>query len=137
MASTTYTNVLTRGTKATLPSPSDGKIRLATDSQQLFIDYGNSRIEITDYVKGYMTSQILAIQSPLDKVYMSSDNFDFYYYDKIAHTWKCVFGAHATYTTSQIIDLESTPFVTIDNIDTTDGLDFGDEDELIEEEEVL
>ena len=63
MASTTYTKILTRGAKAQLPNVEDGKIRFAADSQQLFIDYGSSRIEITDFVKGYTAAQILQIKS--------------------------------------------------------------------------
>ena len=127
MASTTYTNILTRGNKAQLPSAVDGKIRFATDSQQLFIDYGNSHIEITDFVKGYTTSQILQIQSPLDKIYISSDTFNLYYYDTNTTTWINIFGNH-THTKSQITDLDTIDFINVENIDSTEGLDFGDED---------
>lgn len=134
MASTTYTNILTRGTEAQLPAISDGKIRFVTDSQKLFIDCGASRIEITDFVKGYTTSQILAIQSPLDKLYLSSDTFTLYYYNQTGTTWEKVFAPH-THVTADITDIATVPFVTVNNIDTTEGLDFGDEDE--EEEESL
>ena len=132
MASSTYTNVFTRGLKAQLPSAVDGKIRFATDSQQLFFDVGNSHIEITDFVKGYTAAQILQIQSPLDKIYLASDTFNLYYYDQSNSQWINVFGNH-THTTSQITDLTTSSFVTILNVDTTEGLDFGDED--AEEEE--
>ena len=128
MASTIYTTILTRGTKATLPSAEDGKIRFATDSEQLYIDVGNSHIEITDFVKGYTTAEILEIQSPLDKIYLSSDTFNLYYYDSDTTSWVNINILHE-HSTSQITDLRTTAFVTIDNIDTTDGLDFGDEDE--------
>ena len=127
MSSTSYAKILTRGTKSQLPSASDGKIRFTTDSQQLFIDVGNSHIEITDFVKGYTAAQILQIQSPLDKIYLSSDTFNLYYYDTTNHEWKNLFANH-THTTSQITDLTTSSFVTVLNVDTTEGLDFGDED---------
>ena len=112
MAANTYNPILTKGLKANLPNPtsSSKEIRLTTDSQQLFIDNGTNRIEITDFVKGLNHTQILALNTPLDKIYLASDNFNLYYYDKTNHTW---------------INLSS---ITIDNIDEDDGLDFGDED---------
>ena len=134
MNSTTYTQILTRGNKANLPSVSDGKIRFTPDSQQLFIDYGQSRIEITDVVKSYTAQQILALQSPLDKIYLSSDTHQLYYYDATNTQWINLFANH-THTASQITDLTSIDFITVDNIDSTDGLDFGDEDDEDEEEE--
>lgn len=112
MAATTYNHLLTKGLKANLPattSTSD-KVRLTTDSQQLFIEDGNRRIEITDFVKGLTKQQILALTTPLDKIYLASDTFSLYYYNSTTHAW---------------LNLSS---VTIDDIDETDGLDFGDED---------
>lgn len=114
MAATTYTTIFTKGLKANLPTPASTskEIRLATDSQQLFIDNGTQRIEITDFVKGYNHTQILALTNPLDKIYLASDNFFLYYYDRTNHTW---------------LNLNS---ITIDNIDDDEGLDFGDEDAI-------
>lgn len=112
MAAQTYTNILTKGLKANLPTPtsSSKQIRLTTDSQELFIDNGATRIQITDFVKGLTHTQITGLQSPLDKIYLASDNLNLYYYDRTNHTW---------------VNFNK---VTIDNIDEDDGLDFGDED---------
>ncbi len=129
--STTYAPILTRGTKSQLPSASDGKIRFVTDTQQLFIDYGNAHIEIADYVKGYTSTQILNnISSPLDKIYLASDTHQSYYYDTTNSTWINLSTNH-THPASSITglgDLAEVDFITIENVDTTAGLDFGDED---------
>lgn len=112
MAATTYTTILTKGLKANLPTPTAAskQIRLTTDSQELFIDNGTTRIQITDFVKGLTSTQIRNLQSPLDKIYLASDNLNLYYYDKTAHAW---------------VNFSK---ISIDNIDEDDGLDFGDED---------
>lgn len=79
--STSYEQLFIRGPIANIPSISDGKILLTTDAQRLFIDYGNNtRIEITDFVKGLTKANILSVQSPLDKFYLSSDTHEFMYY---------------------------------------------------------
>lgn len=132
MDSTTYTKIFTRGNKAQMPSASDGIWRLATDAEELFIDVGQSHVQITDFVKGYTTTQILAIQSPLDKIYLSSDTLNLYYYDTTETEWVNLSSNH-THTTTDITDLATASFVTVQNIDTTEGLDFGDEDEDEEE----
>lgn len=131
MSATTYTPILTRGTKANLPETvSDGKVRLTTDSQQLFFEVGSSRIEITDFVKGYNTTQILNISSPLDKIYLASDTKNLWYYNTTETEWENISIMH-THTASQISGLGSLAtlnYITAANIDTTTGLDFGDED---------
>lgn len=78
----TYNQILTRGLKDNLSSTPviDGKIRLATDTQQLFVDFGSVRMEITDIIKGYTESQIRALQNPLSKIYLSSDTNLLMYY---------------------------------------------------------
>lgn len=126
MAASTYTTILYRGSKADLPAASDGKILFATDTQELFIDYGQSHIKISDIVTDYSSTQIPNIQSPLDKIYLSSDTHQLYYYDSTA--WVNLSINH-THTVADITDLSSTAFITGTNIDSTEGLDFGNEEE--------
>lgn len=85
----TYNQILTRGTKANLPTTPivDGKIRLTTDTEQLFIDFGVTRLEITDIVRGKTEDQIRSTENPLDKVYLSSDTHLLLYYDTTNSTW--------------------------------------------------
>ena len=85
----TYNQILTRGTKANLSTTPivDGKIRLTTDTEQLFIDFGVTRLEITDIVRGKTEDQIRSTENPLDKVYLSSDTHLLLYYDTTNSTW--------------------------------------------------
>lgn len=56
-----YAGILTRGVQAAIAAASvvDGKIRVATDSQQLYFDLGSgARIEITDVIKTYTSTEI-------------------------------------------------------------------------------
>ena len=127
MDGTTYAKIFTRGTQASLDSTTtvvpivDGTIRLTTDSQRLFIDQSASRIEITDFVKGLTAQQILGTNSPLDKIYLASDTFVLYYYNKLTSEW-------INLTTASLGALAMKTSVTINEIDEIDGLDFGDED---------
>ena len=132
MAASTYTSILYRGTKATLPTAVDGNILLATDTEELFIDYGQSHIKISDIVTGMSSTQIVAIQSPLDKIYVASDTQQLYYYDSTA--WVNISINH-THSIADITDLSTSSFVTVVNIDSTEGLDFGNEDAVEESEE--
>lgn len=109
--STTYSSILSKGLESNLPAVENGKIRYTTDSKKLFVEDGTSRVEITDVVKGYNTSAILQISTPLDKVYLASDTLHLYYYAN--NTWN---------------DLNS---VSIENI-SPNGLDFGDEDAILD-----
>lgn len=151
--STTYNQILTRGTKSALASTSvaDGKIRFVTDSQQLFIDFGTSRIEITDVVKGYTDSQIKSLSSPLDKFYFASDTHFVYYrsgseWIKLNVSDNPVFEEASTRVNINTGESFSTLFgkikkwfsdlkalafkdsIDVNDIDETEGLDFGDED---------
>ena len=80
--STPYNQIFTRGLKENLPSAPivDGKIRFATDTNELFIDFGVTRIQITDVIKGYTEEQVRAITTPLNKIYLASDNLKLLYY---------------------------------------------------------
>lgn len=87
MPTNTYPQYLTRGTSSNLANTSieDGKIRFTTDEGKLYIDYGTGanakRFEITDLVQGSTEAQILALQTPEDKLYLASDTNVFMYYD--------------------------------------------------------
>ena len=77
-----YDQILTRGPKDNLASTPiiDGKLRITTDSHQLFMDFGVTRFEITDVVKGLTEAQIRLLGSPLDKIYFSSDTYKLMYF---------------------------------------------------------
>ena len=82
-----YNQILTRGTASELNSLpiSDGKIRLTTDTEQLYIDFQgsstNKRIMISDFIIGYTESQIRALANPLEnKFYLASDSSILLYY---------------------------------------------------------
>lgn len=84
-----FNKLLTRGLKSALSSVAldDGKVRFATDTEQLFIDTASKRIEISDIVKGNTESEILAILAPLPKLYLASDTNKLYSYN---NGWVCV-----------------------------------------------
>ena len=76
-----YSGILTRGTKEAIDDTSvvDGKIRLSTDTQQIFFDLGGgARIEITDVIRTYTSTELTAgttIPSNLrNKFFIASDN---------------------------------------------------------------
>lgn len=128
---TTYEKILTRGPISRLPEIDDGKIRLATDAEELFFDVGSSRIKITDVVKGYTATAILDTTSPLDKIYLASDTNQMYYYDTTNTAWINISKNH-THTSADITglgDLAAEDTVTINVIDSVVGLDFGSEDD--------
>ena len=83
----TYNQILTRGLGSSLSSTPvvDGKIRFATDTQELYIDFGVARIAITDVIKGKTESQIKALNPPLNKIYLSSDTLKLLY--KSGNNW--------------------------------------------------
>lgn len=74
--STTYVKILSKGVQANLPEIEDGKLRFTTDTGRLFLDNGGNRIEITDLVKGKTKEEILNIENPLPKLYLSSDTHE-------------------------------------------------------------
>lgn len=86
-----FNKLLTRGVNSALSSVAvdDGKIRFATDTEQLFIDTSSKRIEISDVIKEHTESEILAILAPLPKLYLASDTGKLYSYND---GWICING---------------------------------------------
>lgn len=82
---------MTRGSQETIDSTSieSGKFRLAIDTHRLFLDINSStRIEITDFIKGFTYDEILAIEEPLPKIYMASDTLYCYTYNFTTLEWE-------------------------------------------------
>lgn len=80
---------LTRGLQKKVDNTpiENGKIRVGIDEHRMFIDTSLERIEITDFVKGLTYSEIIHLQKPLPKVYLSSDTHQFLIYDKFKEDW--------------------------------------------------
>jgi hypothetical protein len=78
----TYDNILTKGLKSQLASTSieDGKLRFCTDTGELFLDNGSSRVQICDINSGYTEQQLANILVPLPQVYLTSDTHRLYVY---------------------------------------------------------
>lgn len=72
---------LTRGTQAAIDrTPVEhGKLRWSTDTQRLFMDYNNIRIEYTDIIRGLTDAQIKNLSKPADKIYVATDTHYLYY----------------------------------------------------------
>ena len=75
-----YKHILTRGLKSELDKTNvlDGTLRFVTDTQQLMLDNGTTRIEFTDVIKDFTESQIKSTIAPLPKLYLSSDTHKLY-----------------------------------------------------------
>lgn len=80
---------LSRGLQSVVDRTSieDGKVRFAIDSARLFFDTKNERVEITDFVRGLTRAEILALESPLTKVYLPSDGHSLLVYDFYNEKW--------------------------------------------------
>ena len=84
--------IMTRGRRSTIDNVAveDGKFRFAVDTNELFIDVKNTRIQITDIEMGYTYKDMIAIPNPLPKLYLTTDTNRFYSYDKINKKWDTV-----------------------------------------------
>ena len=82
--SNNYNQILTKGLKSALSSlsVSDGKLRLTTDTSELFYDDGTNRIKISDVVTGQTENEIKSLSSPLQKLYLASDTHRLFTFDE-------------------------------------------------------
>lgn len=89
MSKNTYSQILTKGYQsALLNTPiENGKIRVTTDTSQLFIDIDNSRIEITDIIKDLTEEEIKSLLVPLPKFYLASDTYKLLVYNTDNDEW--------------------------------------------------
>ena len=82
--------IMTRGSQNTIDNTpiEDGKIRYAFDKNRLFIDVGNSRTEVTDFVYGFTYDEMTQLSNPLPKIYIDRETFRGYVYDFVNREWK-------------------------------------------------
>ena len=104
--STTYDYILTRGNStnfANLPAI-DGKIRFVIDKEELYVDYSNKHIRVSDIVIDYTESEIRALTNfSNNKIYIASDNKKMLMYNDILGAWEDIMTKH-THPLSQITD---------------------------------
>ena len=81
--------IMSRGYQSTIDNTpiENGKLRFAIDSARLFMDLENSRIEFTDFVKGLSYDEIISLDNPLRKIYLSSDTHQILSYDFYNEKW--------------------------------------------------
>ena len=113
-------NVIKRGLQSTIDNHAidDGKIYFSTDTNRLFMDIANERLEYTDFVRGLKYAEVIALESPLPKVYLTTDTRQLLAYDFTKEQWVAYSGG----------DLNPTNFVTdmYYNIDNNIVLVYGD-----------
>ena len=78
-----YNRILNKGLYSSLSSTDieNGKLRITTDTRQLFLDDNDTRIEITDFNKEYTEEEVLNILAPLSKFYYTKDTHRLMYYN--------------------------------------------------------
>ena len=91
---TTFNRILSKGIESELPKVVDGRLRFTTDTGRLFLDNGNERVEISDFVKGQTSTQITGTLAPLPKFYLASDTNVLYFY--AGGQWNTVKAANAS-----------------------------------------
>lgn len=81
--------VLKRGLQATIDNYPviNGKVYFATDTCRLFMDIANERLEYSDFVKGLTYAEIINLENPLQKMYMSTDTRQLMAYDFVNEQW--------------------------------------------------
>lgn len=87
-------SLMTRGLQATIDDTAieSGKFRFAVDTGKLFIDTQNDRIEITDMILGLKYNEVIALQSPLPKIYLTTDTHQLLAYNPYTETWNAYGG---------------------------------------------
>lgn len=90
-----YDKKLTRGLQSTIDATyiEDGKIRFAVDTGRLFLDVKHERVEITDFIRGLTRDEIMNLENPLPKMYLSSDSHELLFYH--AGAWSSFGGGSA------------------------------------------
>ena len=88
--SSTYIRILSKGLEANLPGIEDGKLRFTTDTGRLFLDSGENRVEISDFVKDKTAQEIIQTEHPLPKFYLASDTNILYYFNNNTDQWNTV-----------------------------------------------
>lgn len=78
-----YNQILTKGLKSALLNTTveSDKLRLTTDTYELYFDNGNTRIKISDIIKDYTEEEIKSLLAPLPKLYLSSDTHKLFIFD--------------------------------------------------------
>lgn len=77
-----YEQNLSRGLQSAVDNTpiEDGKLRFAVDTARLYLDLANERIEFTDFIPGLTRQEIVNLEAPLPKMYLSSDTHELLYY---------------------------------------------------------
>lgn len=98
--------ILTRGSQSKIDSTpiEDGKLRFGIDSGRLFVDSKNARVEITDFVKGLSYQEIISLQSPLRKLYLSTDTHQILMYNFYTEKWEIFGSADVCITNLKFLD---------------------------------
>lgn len=83
------TKILTKGLQSSLNTlpVQDGMLRFTTDTGRLYMDVGNERVLISEYVTIYTEAQIKALLVPLPKIYVSSDTHRSFVFDFTELAW--------------------------------------------------
>ena len=79
-----YEQHLSRGLQQDINNTpiTDGMLRFSVDQARIFLDLNSERVEFTDFVKGLTQDEIMALQTPLPKMYLSSDTCQLMMYHK-------------------------------------------------------
>ena len=82
-------NILKRGLQQSVDNQPivDGKIYFSTDQNRLFMDIVNERVEFSDFIRGLSYEEIINLNSPLPKMYLSTDTRQLLSYDFTNEQW--------------------------------------------------
>lgn len=82
-------STLKRGLQNSIDNHSleDGKIYFSIDQGRIFTDTSNERIEFSDFIKGLTYNEIMNLETPLPKMYLSTDTRQLLAYDFTTEQW--------------------------------------------------
>ena len=85
--------------KSLLEAVANGTLRVMTDTEELYVDIGGSRLPLGSFVTGNTEAQIRALNvaNILPKIYLSSDTFKLFWYDTVSSAWKVMGGDSVAY----------------------------------------